>query len=511
MKKKTSFYISIVNWLASQTFFRLIVGLFALQAAWIALSANYPMAFDEDFHFGLIKLYADHWSPFWSSQPANADIYGAVVRDPSYLYHYLMSFPYRVISLLTHDQMQQILWLRFLNIGLFASGLAIYRRLLLKTGASRALVHSCLFIFILIPIVPLLGAHINYDSLFIPAVGLLLLLAVSFSERLHAGKALDGTLLLGILVLGLLASLIKYAFLPILVMTLAFMMIRLWRTYSTLPEIGTQVWKGVKLLSRRAKVLFFIGLLVAIGLCGERYGYNLVRYHNPIPDCSKVLTIERCSSYGPWNRDYKLAQTKTSSGDGPGAYVQAWTRGMARRLFFTLDGPTTYYQTRDPLTMPAIGAQIFAITGLLLLLAYGRKVLTTYRNSALIFLLILTAVYAVVLWLDGYEVYHRTGKAVAVNGRYLLPILLPAFLLAGLSFSVALQERLRLKLAVAVVAAVCMLWGGGAMTYILRSNDAWYWPSSSLRGVNHSLQNSLGPLTPGYDSGQPSRFTKFFR
>ncbi|HXE10103.1 MAG TPA: hypothetical protein VN554_01620, partial [Verrucomicrobiae bacterium] len=110
--------------LGSRRFFWVILALFVIQAAWIALSGLYPMAFDEDFHLGIIRLYAHHISPFWAGQPPGADAFGAVARDPSYLYHYLMSFPYRLSGLFTHDQTLQILWLRAINIALFTAGLA---------------------------------------------------------------------------------------------------------------------------------------------------------------------------------------------------------------------------------------------------------------------------------------------------------------------------------------------------------------------------------------------------
>ena len=85
------------------------MALFVLQAAWIALSGRYPMAFDENFHLGIIRLYAHHISPFWSGQPAGANAFGAVARDPSYLYQYLMSFPYRLVSIFTSSQTAHVL------------------------------------------------------------------------------------------------------------------------------------------------------------------------------------------------------------------------------------------------------------------------------------------------------------------------------------------------------------------------------------------------------------------
>src|ERR1700722_8925502 len=91
MKKQTTF-------LQSPKCFLIILTMFVIESVWIAVSAGFPMAFDESFHFGIIKLYAKQWSPFFSHQPAGGNAYGALTADPSYLYHYLMSFPYRVTT-----------------------------------------------------------------------------------------------------------------------------------------------------------------------------------------------------------------------------------------------------------------------------------------------------------------------------------------------------------------------------------------------------------------------------
>src|SRR5687768_2867626 len=97
-------------------FFYVVVFIFCLQALWIAFSNRYPMAFDEEYHFGLIKLYAEHGLPVWSGQPAGADSFGAVHRDPSYIFHYVFSFIYKFIRLFTDNQAFSILSLRLINI-----------------------------------------------------------------------------------------------------------------------------------------------------------------------------------------------------------------------------------------------------------------------------------------------------------------------------------------------------------------------------------------------------------
>src|SRR5262249_18468844 len=117
--------------ISSRWFFYTTVGLLVVQAAWIALTARYPQAFDEQFHMGIIQLYAHQWSPFFAQQPAGSDSLGPLTADTSFLYHYLLSFPYRIVEHFTSDLKTQIVALRLINIGLLAWSLFIFRKLLL--------------------------------------------------------------------------------------------------------------------------------------------------------------------------------------------------------------------------------------------------------------------------------------------------------------------------------------------------------------------------------------------
>jgi hypothetical protein len=130
----------LVRILASKVSWRLILSLFIIESLWLAFSAQYPMAFDEQFHFGLIQLHAKQWLPFFTSQPATG-AYGPVVRDPSYLYHWLLSFPYRGISIFTHDQTIQIICLRIINIALFTGSIFLYRRLYRRLRLPEAFIN----------------------------------------------------------------------------------------------------------------------------------------------------------------------------------------------------------------------------------------------------------------------------------------------------------------------------------------------------------------------------------
>lgn len=504
MPKRNSVSERFIHIVASRRFFWAVAVLLVIQAAWIALSSRYPMAFDEDFHLGIIRLYAHHISPFWSGQPSGADAFGAVARDPSYLYHWLMSFPYRFISLFTQDQTIQVILLRLINIGLFASGLVLFRRLLLKLGASRAIAHFCLLIFILIPVVPLLAAQINYDNLFMPLTAGILLFTIRFQELLRHRAPVPVVPLVWLLTACLVASIVKYPFLPIFIVILGFIVVNLYKTSKGWRDAGHRLWAGVKAARIAMLGLALAGFLLTAGLNAERYGYNLVKFHSPIPACDEVLDYDHCISYGPWARDYRYKQQYTHSNNNPLTYAFGWVHGMWFRLVFAVAGPATNFETKGALLLPAIGSIALSALGFIALGIYGRQVIRQYNAGGIKLLLSVSGVYIAVLWVNNYMAYLEVGRAVAVNGRYLLPMLPFLLLFFVLAVKELCRSRPRLTLPLAALALLVMLWGGGALTYILRSNDSWYWLSQPVLDMNHAVKNTIGPLTPGYHN--PNQF-----
>jgi hypothetical protein len=491
----------IIRGLASQKFFWLVVGLLVFQAVWIALSGVYPMAFDEDFHFGIIKLYAHHPLPFWSSHPAGSDTFGAVDRDPSYLYHYVMSFPYRIISAITNNQMAQVLTLRFINIGLFSAGLILYRRLLLVSGASKALVNACLMLFVLIPVVPLLAAQISYDNLFLPLIALSMLLAYAVAADSLRFRRVNVWAIGWWLVVALLASLTKYAFLPIFVAEVLILATVGFRSYPSMAKLWQSLGFGVSVVGRVSRYLLLVALVLSGVLFFERFGLNLAHYHTPVPDCDQVLSVKQCSAYGPWARDYTFEQTKsqTYANHNPVVYAARWLDGMWVRTYFAVAGPSVKFETRGPLTIPALSGIVLGLTGLVAVLIAAPKVWRKYDRLAIVLYASTSLLYVFVLWLDEYRAYLKTNQPVAINGRYLLPIIPLVLVVVGLSVRTILIRRAEaLKLGVLAIAVVCLLWGGGMLTYVLRSRPAWYWPSSPLSTANNTVRRTLGPVTPGY-------------
>lgn len=489
---------SLTDRLSSRLFWYIILGFFTAQALWFVLSAVYPMPFDEDFHMGVIRIYSEQWSPFLNGQPLNADQFGAIARDPSYFFHYLMSFPYRLITLVTSNEAAHVIFLRLINVGLFMYSLVLFRKLLLRAKTSLALTHVILALFTLIPIVPQLAAHVNYDNLLMVLLPLLCLVVLNLVESFQQ-KRVDVSALFGFITISLYMSVVKYAALPFLIAATASVLVAAAIHFRRIPSrVVPAIRSGLK-QGRRP----FLAVLLALCMLGtvlfiQRYGVNLAHYKTPVPDCGQVLTTEQCLSYGPWGRDHYLEQSRPVDFEAsPINYLGHWFWGMWYRLFFAVSGPANDYANYPPLIFPGAAAIIIGLAGLICTIWYWRQV---FRSSRYLFFFAgLTLIYVVTLWIDQFGMYKQTGQPVAINGRYLIPVLPLVAALFGRGISIAIAHApklpaLRVKVVAAYIALILFLYGGGVLTFILRSEDSWYWPSVTVEEINHTAQDILHPL-----------------
>lgn len=482
----------LTSFLASKRCFYIVVAIFAIQAIWFAITARYPMAFDEDFHFGLIQLHASQWLPFFTSQPAHAEQFGAVVRDPSYLYHFLMSIPYRAMASITSNTVAQIVVLRFINIGLAVWSLFLTRKLLVRLGGGQALVNSTLLLFVLVPIVPFLAAHINYDNLFILLTIGSMLMTFDWLDELAAGRvsAARTALLASLLIL---ASLVKYAFLPIAAVLGGVMLWRLWQQRAKRMALASGLWASIKRLPRWQLVGISLLLATSTGLFAERYAVNLAEYHSPNPDCSQVLSVESCLHYGPWSRDFQYALAKPDDvHPNKLSYVWEWMYGMWLRSFFAISDT---YDTQPPLPVPGVTVVVIGAIGAITFAFFARRLLqgNIYRQTVVLALLL----YIGALFAQTFQTYLKTDQPVAINGRYLLPFLPAVIMLIGLAYSWLWRQKPTLKALAITIVLILFIQGGGILTFILRSNDDWYWPNNTVVTINHAVRETLKPIVIG--------------
>lgn len=193
-------YKKIINILESRTFFWVVVALFVAQATWLAVSASYPMIYDEYYHSGFIDIYSKHILPFINSQtPEQTVIYGDITRVPSYLFHYLLSFPYRIVGFFTDSFYIKIVSLRLINVAFVALGLIFFRKLLLQARLKKSIIHVALFCVVMLPIFPYVAAHVNYDNLLFLLTPIFLIFGL---QNLRSKKP-DATALISFVSVGL--------------------------------------------------------------------------------------------------------------------------------------------------------------------------------------------------------------------------------------------------------------------------------------------------------------------
>ncbi|HEX8182230.1 MAG TPA: hypothetical protein VF575_01355 [Candidatus Saccharimonadales bacterium] len=494
----------VLRCLRSRKFFYGIVGLLVIQAAWIALTARYPQAFDENYHLGLIELHTRQILPFFTEQPAGPAIYGALERDPSYLYHYIMSFPYRLLTDITSSATAQIIVLRFINIGIFVAALYVYRKLFQELGIGRALTNTVLLFFVLLPVVPLLAAQINYDNFMVYLTGLLFLYIVRLYHQVYGAgqpnRAMPVVVVLQILLVGAIGSIVKFPFAPLFfaaAVIAGFIIFRRWRTLRTADDARASVFAVPPRSDRLKLVLLAAVTVIMLGLCVERYGVNLVQYQAPVPKCDKVLSIDACQAYSPWARDHLFAATYPKPTlQGIAVYPAVWVH---RTVYETMFSITSYFEPSGkvtyapvpPLTIANYTAWTIVCLGALCAARFWRQI---WNNAGLRLTLLISVFYLAVLFIQNFAMYLHTGEAVAIHGRYLVPMY-PVLLLAlaiGISAAFNHYKVAKFKSALVIVTLLLFLQGGGITGWIVRSNPSWYWQQSSVAArANWLAQGTL--------------------
>ena len=499
LKKMAASAFSI---LSSKKFFYGIVMLLVLQAIWIALTARYPMAFDENFHWGIIKIYSHQWGPFITSTPPDSGAYGELIRTPSYLYHYLMSFPYRLVALVTNQETIQIIFLRFINIALFTVGLFMFRKVLLKLRFSEAIANLSLLLLILIPVVPFLAGQINYDNLLFILVPAISLAVLACGREITAKGHLPASGLTWLLAIGMLGSLVKYAFLPIFFAAVVYLAIIVIRQRN-FGKVIKKTWSSITSTKFSAKMGIILLLLISFGLFAERYGGNIIQYQSLDPDCAKVESIDHCKEYGPWARNYLLTTGATPSGTDQTPFAIGWVIGIMHRLYFAINYDyINYYE----LPLPIAAAYVFGLTGLVLVAIYSRRLFKV--SPQLLLVAFIALIYIASLVYVNYSDYIKYDAFLAINGRYLIPIL--PFILALIASAYGLLLRKKafsghaLQIKVSLVAVVLLLTsqGAGILTYAVRSDPNWYWPNPLAESLGQGLKDISSPFIIGSGSKQ---------
>jgi len=469
-----------IGFLGSTNFFVFLVVIFILQASWVAISSKYSLPYDESYHVGIISAFEKTISPFAVHQDASQSSLGDITRYGSYLYHYAFSFIGRIVEIFSGDSNLKVEILRFVNISVFVGAIIYIRKLLTELKFSSPVANVAIGILVFIPTVPFLAATINYESLFILLAALHLIVFVRLSRSMFT----DITLWTWLIASGVAGSLTKYAFLPIFASTALLSLAALLYQHkkSTIVKLRTSLAR----LKKGRILLLGVVVLGSIGLFSERYIYNLFAYGSPSPDCSKVLSVDSCSNWGPWERNHALdvANKDQQPGIASAAYYafKEWEPDMISTATLVGGANSERKLTLGYASKLSLGIlQVFAIIGSFLFML---SIFVQKRRSGVSLVIVPIAIYVTVLFAQNYSDYLKLGAPAGVQGRYLLwalPIIASMTMYGFGKMISGLYPRWKqsIKLALLGIVVVAFSQFGGLTTYFYRSEPTWFWQQDS--------------------------------
>jgi hypothetical protein len=208
--------------------------------------------------------------------------------------------------------------------------------------------------------------------------------------------------------------------------------------YKKRSKIFVDTWQSLRRLPIAATCALVALLIVSTGLFAERYAVNMVMYGDIEPDCADIESVGDCLQYGPWSRNYTIEMDNQTQGKTgmPNlvAFLPEWVSGMMHRLYFAINYNYTNYEA---LPLPITTAYVAGFIGLALTCFYWRILL---HNPRFLLALIIVILYVLALMYTNFKDYVHYKTMLAINGRYLIPILPLAFGLMGTAYSLFIKR-----------------------------------------------------------------------
>jgi hypothetical protein len=444
----------IVSFIASSYFLKLVFAWFVIQAIFFAITVTFAIPPDERFHYDSIRLFAANFpSPIISSQEGFYSL-GESVRNPFFLYYYLMSAPYLLTEFLGN---YSYIALRLVNVGLGITTLYLLVKLARLVNITPFATNIALFALSSTVMFTFLFSSISYDNLFILLTVLALFLTLKFSKTYDSRLlfALVGILLLGILV--------KVTFIPVaalIALTLG------------ITSVGHFRKKLQKVLSsfknhRRINWLLLLLLILPLSLVGHRYVVNLVQYGDYAPECTQVLTMEQCRESALFVRNERIygADRRAANLDTV-TYASNWAQTIAERTYGVFA-----HKSFIPIKYVLDAVVIFIILGIIGVIRYWHR-----KDKQLSLLLLFCGLYTLIVFIENYTIYLASGRPdFALHGRYLFTTLPIVYLVLS---SYAFQGLKRNVIATAGVAVLVIgiFFLASLPSYLFRVGPEWYTP-----------------------------------
>jgi len=434
---------------------------FAVCAGLLAFNLKEGIVPDEKAHF----IFARHYANTWGIPPDVPETYaqGWYIAHYPFLYHWLAG---RVINLTqlfapAASDRALLVVLRLTSV-LFAAG-TLFMTYLLSRELIRKKWWPLLPVFLLANTLmfTFLAGGANYDNL----TNLLCTAALYFLLRVFGGRDFLSNSL-GWLICICLACLVKFAVLPLALLTfLAWLGFAIWKRKTNFPRPKWNVGQIALLI---AALLLVMGNLAL-------YGYNLLFFRQVLPDCEDMFQAEQCalSPYLKRWEDLGLPQKLSipeSIRQGypdPLEYLTGfWFKDMLTKTYGIL-GHKSYYPGHIITVY-----QLFYLGMMLLAARFWRKPTFAVWSALGIVAGFVLAIFIVNL---DSELSHGF-KHIALQGRYLFPVIALFYALTAYTQSLVKPKYLRVLL---VVLTCALFIFGGPLKFVTLADKAfagWFLP-----------------------------------
>ena len=481
----------------SRRFWLFVVGLFIAQAVLFAflvptsqqkiradgyVTRTAGVVPDGHRHIGAMYYYAEQpllTGPFISDMDERDLWMGDLVRFPSYLYQYLMSFPVRVLSAVGLSDQTIVMTIRLLGVLIGLAALVVFRKIALEVKAGRVVANLAALSLALTGSFVYLSPAENYDIMALALFFGFLLASIRLFTRNN------WLYLYWMLVIFLFLGITKYTYIPFagLVGLAAVALAIRQQGWREARQYAVKQWRGATQTINRWKLIGLVILaLVGGGLFVERIGVNLATYRSFNPNCKIIHSHQGCMRFGVYARNYNRSLEVDAEPAGafkfqPLDYASQWIARYFSSMYMYLGHIWIYDVTR-------LYSIVSAASLLVVLLAtsYAKlrrvKLLPDKGQKLLLATAVLTIVAQIGFNLNTVLNYH--GSLYAHQGRYLMAAagLLYIVILLVLARSLGALPAARqpqARLALAVFGGLVLLAMSPLLSYWLHAWSAdWY-------------------------------------
>lgn len=451
---KISIFKQVKTWIINQSqllVFIVLLIVFAAYTIFLAFNLKPGIIPDETHRFSVSEYFVTTWGIPENVPPAQAA--GESLNRSSFLgywiYGRMLALFFAVVPNAT--EWQSLVFLRLFN-AIFSWGTVVFTFFIAKEIIKNKwlqllpifmLTHTLMFVF--------LSGGVNYDNptIFFCSASLLFFIRVIKKDDFIKNSV-------AWLIFICIACLIKFSILP-----LAFIMSLIWVIFiiKNKPEISTDQ------LTDRTTLIGLIILLALIVANFNIYGVNIIRYQSITPSCTDVYSKEICdvSTYIIRHQEMALPNKLTifeafrQGNPEPIRFIFGfWIRDMADRIFGIM-GHKIYF----PISVSYFIMMIYWSIGLGM--RYIRKLNFLITSLICVFLF-----YSLVLiWMNyNSKLTYGFHTAVALQGRYIFPVIMIAFVLWGYILENVTNKLLRYSTIFSIVA---LFFYGGPIRFI------WYY------------------------------------